>query len=199
MKLYDKEFFNFIIEFGDIINHPKYKLLKYEDHHGTNRYDHSLRVGINVYKFCRYYNIDYIDITKAALLHDFFFDNELRDANISSSLLEHPKYAIINSKKYFNVNKQICDMISTHMYPVTIEMPKTRGGLIVSSVDKMVSTKEFCKYRITPLGKLDLGYIDLDSIYKGRFKEKDIFRLLNNYDININYNNFIYNKYLIKR
>lgn len=198
MKLYRKDFYNFIVEFGYIINHPIYKLLKEESHHGDNRYDHSIRVGINVYKFCRYYDIPYHNITVAALLHDFFFNKDLGDVTVKQELTEHPKISVLNARKYFRVNNEICEMIRTHMYPVTLDRPTTKEGLILSSIDKMVSTKEFCKYRVTPIGKLNLGQIDLD-IDKDRYNEKEIFNLLNVFNIKINYKNFDSMDYLVMR
>ena len=56
----------------NIINDINYINLNKEDHHGINRYDHSLRVARKTYKICKKFKLNYVSATRAALLHDFF-------------------------------------------------------------------------------------------------------------------------------
>ena len=59
----------------DIIKKEKYLSLKTEYHHGLTRYMHSLRVAKYTYIITKILKLNYIEATRAALLHDYF--NEL--------------------------------------------------------------------------------------------------------------------------
>ena len=66
----------------DITNNKEFNKLNKELHHGITRYDHSLRVAKWTYQFCELFNIKSINnTTRAALLHDFYIDNELLGEN----------------------------------------------------------------------------------------------------------------------
>lgn len=135
------------IEFKKIINkiikNRKFKKLKQEKHHYTNdRFDHCLDVAFKTYKICKKFNLDYKNATKAALMHDFFLDNEIARKNKFSKLFQHPKYAIKNANKIERLNDLEMDIISSHMFPIGGTLPKYKESIIVDFVDDIVSTKE---------------------------------------------------------
>ena len=124
-------FFN-IVE--DYIEHDEFKKLKSINHHGITRYDHSLRVAYYTYIVTRFLHLHYIDATRAAVLHDFFTD-EVESEKSIFKLRRHPKYAVENASKYFELNELEKDIISTHMFPVTFTPPKYLESWIVDIVD----------------------------------------------------------------
>ena len=133
-----KEFENIIEEYT---SHPKVKELKKYKHHGITRYDHSFNVAYYTYIITKKLNLNYKSATKAAMLHDFFLD-EVENENGVKRLQDHPKYAVINAKKYFELNELEEDIIRNHMFPVTFTPPKHKESWIVDMVDDIVSIKE---------------------------------------------------------
>ena len=144
--MYD-EYFK-IVE--DILSNNEFKKLKKEKHHGTNRYIHSLRVSLGVYKRTKKLHLDYVEATRAALLHDFF-ENKTIKSKMLGVAFEHPKRAYKNANKYFKINAKQGNIIRCHMFPLSTELPKSREAVAVTLVDKKVAIYEYCKYKFNPI------------------------------------------------
>lgn len=99
---------------SDILENDKFLEIKHDMHHGTNKYEHSLRVAKMSYKLSKMFNADVKSATRAGLLHDFFFGT--RKEKEENSYLNHPKTASNNAKKYFNVSDLEAEAIRTHMF-----------------------------------------------------------------------------------
>ena len=62
----------------DILDNEEFKKLYLEPHHGISRYLHVLRVSKIAFGFCKIFKVKRIrEITRSALLHDFYFDKDL--------------------------------------------------------------------------------------------------------------------------
>ena len=134
----------------DILNNDKFKRLSCELHHGITRYDHSIRVAKKSYKIARFLRLkNYKLITKASLLHDFYLDSEIDEYNSPQKLVAHPNKALENAKELIEINKISEDIIKNHMFPLTKSIPKTKEGILVSLVDKIVSLYEMCFYKVS--------------------------------------------------
>ena len=97
-------------------------------------------------KISKFLHLDYEEAARAGLLHDFFISDEdrnLKDRFISTFV--HPKEALENSVRVFNVSEKEKDIIRSHMFPINISVPKYAESWIVSLVDKVVGTYEFSK------------------------------------------------------
>ncbi len=132
---------------NDIKNHVEFLKLKEELHHGISRYEHSMRVAKTTYIITKKLHLDYERATRAALLHDFFFDEQLKEYNAKETLKMHPDYALQNAKKYFEVDEKQSNMIRAHMYPVYLEKPKYKESWALTVADKMVATHEMYRYK----------------------------------------------------
>lgn len=110
-------------------------------HHGITRYEHSMRVAYYSYKITKLLRLDYKETTEAALLHDFFLD-EVDNKNAVAKLRQHPRYALENAKKYFDLSVKQEDIILTHMFPVTFTPPKYLESWIVDIIDDVASIYE---------------------------------------------------------
>lgn len=139
---------------SDILKNKKFQMLKLESHHGDNRYNHSLRVALETYNYTKNHSMDYKRATRAALLHDFFLRKELENPYGKGELIEHPKVACQNAKKFFNIDEETEEMMIDHMWPITHTKPKTNEGIVISLTDKKVSIKETLKYRMRKKGKV---------------------------------------------
>lgn len=131
----------------DIINNEEFIKLKDYKHHGITRYDHVLRVSKWSYKIAKKWKLDYVSIARAGLLHDFFFVNnqEVKLSYRIKVLFTHPKMALENSKKYFELNKKEERIILSHMFPVGLCIPTSLEGWIVDIVDDVASIYERIK------------------------------------------------------
>jgi len=117
----------------------------YIQHGRTTTYEHCLHVAAISERINRklHLHANQDDLLTGALLHDFFLydwhDLTLKDLHG----FKHPKYALRNAKRNFRINKNIQNIIQSHMFPLTITVvPKSKEAWIVCFADKYVSVKE---------------------------------------------------------
>lgn len=129
----------------DILNHKEFEKTKNINHHGLNRYDHSVRVSYSAYKVAKFLRLKKEETARAGLLHDFFLVNN-RKISVKEKLgtvVNHPKYAAAYSEKFFKLNEVEKDIIKTHMFPISINLvPKYAESWIVNIMDNLVSIYE---------------------------------------------------------
>lgn len=140
------EFYSII---RDLINTDSVQeMKKYRQHYDTSTYEHCFNVSYISYKICKKLNLDYISAARGAMLHDLF----LYDWRNSSKNLDglhafvHPKIALKNASKLFDLSEKEKDIIVKHMWPVTISFPKYKESYIVTFVDKYSALRETYKY-----------------------------------------------------
>ncbi len=116
-------------------------------HHDSTRLNHMLKVSYKSYKIAKLLNLDYADVARAGLLHDYYLESVSEQKNIKDKVslytINHPKEAVINAKMMFDINEKEEDIIRTHMFPIDVKVPKYAESWIVSFVDKGISTVEF--------------------------------------------------------
>ena len=102
-KIYaDKEF---IATISDIIENPIVQEMKnYRQHYETNCFDHCLMASYLCYHFCKKYNLDYVSVARAAMLHDLFLYDWRKRQKGRKGLhaFTHPKTAYENACKLFD-------------------------------------------------------------------------------------------------
>lgn len=142
----DDEYFQITKE---ILEHEEFKKMENIKHHDNNRLQHSLRVSYYSYKVAKRLHLNYVEVARGGLLHDFFLERTVDYNNVKDKLklytVDHPKQAVANAKKYFDISNLEEDIIRSHMFPMDVKIPKYAESWIVSSVDKLVSTYEFSK------------------------------------------------------
>ncbi len=140
-ELYQSEF-EFIIK--EILNNNEFLKTKEKVHHGISRYDHLMRVSFYSFLITKLLKLNYIETTRAALLHDFFIDETKSDSRVGA-LKNHPNYALENAKKYYVLTPLQEDIIKTHMFPITFTPPKYIESWIVDIIDDIAGVYE--KYK----------------------------------------------------
>ena len=125
-----------------ILEIDEYLKLKEMRHHGITRFDHCERVAKFTYRFTKFFHLNYNEATFAAMLHDFF-TTEVKKVNVYSKMARHPKIAVDNSSKYFELSDLEKDIILTHMFPVTVKPPKYLESWIVDFIDDVVALYEW--------------------------------------------------------
>ena len=147
----NKEYLSIIDEF---INNEEFQKLKNETyHHTTNKYNHSLAVAKHTYNICKALKLDYISATRAAILHDFFFDKEFDNKNKTNCLLNHYKASIKNANKLTKLSKKEENIISSHMFPIGGSLPRSIESVLVDIIDDAVAIRERAFYNPKRLGQ----------------------------------------------
>lgn len=143
------EEFNLLIE--DIKNNQTVQeMKKYRQHYDTNCFDHCEEVAYYSYKVCKKIHLDYKAVARAGMVHDLFlYDWRVKSLDRKSLHgFRHPRIALNNSMKIFDLSKKEQDIILKHMWPLTVVPPKYIESFIVSNVDKFCALKEtFEHYR----------------------------------------------------
>ncbi len=133
---------------ADILEHKTFKELQNFFHHNSSIYEHAKIVSYVSYRICKFLKLDYRSAARGGLLHDFFLydwrnHSEPELAKEKFHGLEHPKIALGNAMKHFDLNDIEKDIIVKHMWPLTFIPPKYQESFVVTFADKYVSSKEF--------------------------------------------------------
>jgi uncharacterized protein len=157
-KYYDE--FETIV--GDILTHSEFQKIKKIDHHGNGLFEHSVAVGYYSYRVARFLRMDCHSIARAATLHDFFLESWQGKVKTEKGFnrikemhgFSHPKTALQNAEKYFDIDERQADMIVKHMFPLTPIPPMNLGSWVVTAVDKCVATNELIFKNTQPIKRL---------------------------------------------
>ncbi len=85
-----------------------------------------------------------IALIKGALLHDYFLYDWHKEApKRGIHGFSHPALALENAERDFNLSQIERDIISRHMFPLTLIPPRSREGAVVCAVDKILTIYEF--------------------------------------------------------
>lgn len=148
---------------GHILDNKEFNKIKTIEHHGISRFDHSVKVSYYSYKIAKALKLDYYDVARAGLLHDFFISDDERTAKDRFlSTFVHPKKAEWNANQVFGINEREADIIRTHMFPVNMSVPKYAESWVVNFVDKAVGSYEFSKkfgYKLSYAANLYLIFL----------------------------------------
>lgn len=151
---YKQEFLQIV---DDIINHPEFLKSKNIKHHNESIFEHSLDVAHKSYLIAKKKGLDYVSVARGGLLHDFFLYDWRTSGNRhilnfgNMHAISHPKKALENAQKYFQLNDIEKDIIVKHMFPATLIPPKYKESWIVSIVDKQLAVKEYVEEFSKPL------------------------------------------------
>ena len=159
----DQEYL-FIID--NIMENETFKKIENIKHHNTNRLDHSMKVSYYSYKIAKTLKLDYKEVARGGLLHDFYTDKISECTKIKDKIklfsTQHPKDAVNNATTYFNLSEKEINIIESHMFPVDYRVPKYAESWIVSLVDKVLSFGEVSKkfsYKLSYVFNLYLLFV----------------------------------------
>ncbi len=157
---------------SDILENEYFLETKKDIHHGTSKYEHSIRVAKLSYNLSKIFKVDRKATARAGLLHDFFFGT--RKEKPENSYLRHPVTASINAKKYFNVSELESEAIKTHMFHQVLFKkifpfinpkekasikefkPKSKEGWIICASDMIVSIMECERFQFSYVANVAL-------------------------------------------
>lgn len=159
-KIKDEEYLSII---NHILRNNEFQKMSEIKHHNTTRMDHSLKVSYYSYVIAKSLKLDYEDVARGGLLHDFYTE-EIRKCNkIKDKILifstKHPSSAVVNASNNFELSEKEVNIIKSHMFPVDYRIPKYAESWIVSLVDKVLSFGEVSKRFSSRLGYLSNLYL----------------------------------------
>lgn len=124
----------------EIIDSREFRSLKKIKHHlRTTRYEHSIRVAYWSYIIAKKLKWNVREVVRGALLHDLVYSHDT-DVGFNS----HPKRALENALIAFELCDMEIDIITKHMFPSYLAMPKYKESWLVCLVDTASAVKEFC-------------------------------------------------------
>ncbi|MDD3056693.1 MAG: hypothetical protein PHY87_00730 [Sphaerochaeta sp.] len=131
----------------DILSHDEFLKLKTFRHHTNHIYDHAQRVSYLSYRISKALGLNFRAAARGGLLHDFFLydwrERKATDEKRSSHGKEHPYIALRNAQTYFEVDAREEDIITKHMFPKTLQLPRYPESVVVSLSDKISAIYEY--------------------------------------------------------
>ncbi|MCL1913004.1 MAG: HD family phosphohydrolase [Eubacteriaceae bacterium] len=133
----------YVDEMKPLLTHPIIQQMKsFRHHYQINCFEHSVHVSYISYWACKKLSLDCHSAGRGGLLHDLYL-YDCKVAKRYEHLSCHSKAALKNAQDYFALNEIERDIVSKHMWPLTISLPKYPESFIVSMVDKYCSLKEY--------------------------------------------------------
>lgn len=130
----------------DILDNPVFNQMEaYFQHGNTTCREHCIRVSYMSYKLCRKLGWEYYETSRAALLHDLFlydWHTHAKETGEHFHGFTHPRVAMNNAVRYFDVTERQKDMILRHMWPLTPIPPKSKEGFVIIYADKFCGLSE---------------------------------------------------------
>ena len=114
--------------------------------HGTTSiYRHSLNVAYTSLWMMERWQIrlEPKSLVRGALLHDYFlYDWHVKDESHKWHGFIHAGFALKNASRDFELNLVEQNMISAHMFPLGMKIPRYRESLILCAADKICAAEE---------------------------------------------------------
>lgn len=134
----------------DILEHPVVrKMSEFKHHYGTSCYRHCLHVSYLNFIICKKLHLDARAAARAGMLHDLFLYDWHKYAKKTGNHfhgLTHPRYAMHMAEKNFKLSKKEKEIILHHMWPLTITLPTSKEGFIITITDKISGMLEMTDY-----------------------------------------------------
>lgn len=144
MHIIEREFIELIDE---IVKKEEYQPMRDIKHHNESVYQHCFDTAYMSYKIAKKMNLDCKSIVRGSLLHDFYLYKFEKGKGAKAftepfkHIYNHPKTALANASRVFDLNLKEKDIISKHMFPFAI--PMYLESWVVTLVDKILATAEY--------------------------------------------------------
>ena len=145
---------SYLAEVRHILSNSEFLLLdKYFHHHNTSRLTHSIHVSYLSWLLAKKLGCDEKAAARAGLLHDFCpYNFREKTPKGEHPAFHHPKAAVENSSRVFQINDRERDAIRTHMFPLG-PVPRNKEAWIITLADKICAAMEYCHVETNFMGK----------------------------------------------
>ena len=182
MKLRKKEVEDLVFKsyLEEVLQKKKFlKMNRFLQHGNTSCLLHSIAVSYYSYRLCKFLKLKVHEkeLIRGALLHDYFLYDWHQKYKPSKKYGHHgrihPKIALFNARRDFDVNRIEADIIEKHMFPLTFYPPKYIESVIVCLVDKTCSIYEiFSKH----------AYFEISYLISAKKTRRMVARKINLYN-----------------
>ena len=96
------------------------------------------------FRLCRFFHLDWSAAARGGLLHDLFlYDWRKKGSHSGLHGFSHPKAALQNAGRLFDLSDKEKDIIVKHMWPLTLrQVPGCKESMVVSTADKLCAAAE---------------------------------------------------------
>ncbi|WP_124064846.1 HD family phosphohydrolase [Clostridium sp. E02] len=130
----------------DILDNKVFQSMEgFLQHGDTTCKAHCIKVSYMSYCILRKLGWEYKEAARAGLLHDLFlydWHTHAKETGEHFHGLTHPRTALNNAEKYFELTRREKNMILRHMWPLTPIPPSSRGGFVIVYSDKFCGAIE---------------------------------------------------------
>ena len=130
----------------DILCSPGFQSERRFMQHGkTTCYTHSICVAYVALRWAQllHVQVNVRSLVRGCLLHDYFlYDWHDKNAAVERHTFNHPKVALANAERDFELNDLERDIIRKHMFPLCFPFPKYRESWLITLADKTCAASE---------------------------------------------------------
>lgn len=131
----------------DLMSHEVlWSMENFRQHAGTSCLDHSFNVSYMSYSICKRFNLDFSSAARGGLLHDLFLYDWHKVRSYGRHGFTHPRTALRNANKYFDLNKLEKEIIKKHMWPLTVVPSIHMEVFVVVFADKYCTFMEIFRF-----------------------------------------------------
>ena len=132
---------------NEMLERPDIQRLKeIPQHKGGTTYAHCVNVANTAWKLAKMggWDVDIPSLVKGAMLHDYYlYDTETMPWSDYRHSLIHPKLAVKNAEKLFDLNATERNIILSHMWPIPgAPLPRSREAWLICAADKLCAQRE---------------------------------------------------------
>ena len=123
------------------------EMKKYRQHKGNPTFFHCRSVAVSSFRMAQRlgWRIDEDSLARGAMLHDFHLYTR-KDARVNplGHAFGHPKRALENAERLFDLSGKEKNIIRSHMWPLTLfSPPRSKEAFLVTLADKYCALREF--------------------------------------------------------
>lgn len=122
---------------------------KFHHHCNISCFQHCINVSYYNYILCKKFNLDFRAASRGGMLHDLFlydWKTTKRKKGEQFHAFSHGRTALKNAKERFLLSKREENMIASHMFPLSNDLPKYKESLVIVLVDKYCAMAEIFSY-----------------------------------------------------
>lgn len=136
----------YLAQVRDILENPQVRsMANYTQHGSTSCLRHSINVSYLSYLYCKEHGGNARAAARGGLLHDLFLYDwhfHAKETGEHFHGFTHPRRALENASRLFQLTDQEKNIILRHMWPLTVVPPRCREGYVVTMFDKYCSLME---------------------------------------------------------
>ena len=125
------------------------QMQKFTHHLNITCYQHCINVAYYNYLLCRKFGFDKRAAARGGVLHDLFLYNwkeTKRQKKEPYHAFSHGRVALENARSRFELSACEENIIASHMFPLSQDLPKYKESFVITLVDKYCAVAEISAF-----------------------------------------------------